>query len=105
MHRQLTPEVFAKCYDDAMKAFEELEPESLFEIHIHYQMWGSTTCGFPGIGGCAMTNAPTIVIQCNKIARIYHNGRFAYEMDITTPEYKKYLEERRFPGVSGMPKK
>lgn len=63
------------------------------------QMWGSTSCGFGGIGGAAMTEADTIVVEFSKIglACVYHNGQFAYSCRLTQ-EYEDYLASRYLPG-------
>lgn len=44
------------------------------------QMWGSTTTGFGGIGGAAMTSTYTTVIECEatQTCAVYFGGRFAY---------------------------
>lgn len=52
-----------------------------WELKVFYQMWCNTSCGFEGIGGSAMTNAPTyILIDKNEnISYVFFNGRFAYK--------------------------
>lgn len=55
-----------------------------FELHTFTQIWGSTTLGFSGIGGQAMTEARTYVfipVSCNQKCFIYFGNRFAYEAD------------------------
>ena len=63
------------------------------------QMWGSTACGFGGIGGAAMTNADTIIVEFSeyKVACVYHSGRFAYSC-MTDDSYRAYVNFRSFPG-------
>lgn len=68
------------------------------------QMWGSTACGFGGIGGAAMTNADCVVIEFNSrfstyigIACVYHNGQFAYSCRIDD-EYRDLVKKRSMPG-------
>lgn len=52
-----------------------------FEIYTFEQVWGSTTLGFSGIGGQAITGARTYVFvptSCNERCFVYFGGRFAY---------------------------
>lgn len=72
------------------------------EINFHYvaQMWSNTSCGWQGIGGSAMTNSYTLIIE-NKfynLAYIYYGGKLAYicEMD---DKYKPYADN----GYRGLP--
>jgi len=72
------------------------------------QTWGSTACGFPGMGGAAMTSAECVVVEFNSmyttylgIACVYHNGRFAYSCKIDD-EYKEFVKVRRMPGQSNV---
>jgi len=62
-------------------------------IHIIIQNWGSTSGGWGGIGGAAMTDSYTTIIE-NKIfyiAGVYYGGRLAYLVEINDAymEYKK----------------
>ena len=99
MFRELSTEVLNKCVEDCKVAFgEDFENNRTLEIHMHYQMWSSTTCGFGGIGGCAMTLAPTIVIILEKTARVYHNGRFAYEKKVDAA-FRKLIAKKSLPGA------
>jgi len=55
-----------------------------FEIHIFEQIWGSTSLGFGGIGGQAMTSATTYVFipRCGiQKCFVYFAGRFAYAVN------------------------
>lgn len=52
-----------------------------FELHTFEQTWGSTTLGFGGVGGQAMTSARTYVfipMNCHQKCFVYFAGRFAY---------------------------
>ena len=52
-----------------------------FEIYTFNQTWGSTTLGFCGYGGQAITSARTYVfvpIYCNQKCFVYFGSRFAY---------------------------
>lgn len=53
------------------------------EIHIVSQTWGSTACGWGGMGGAAMSNAYNFVIKqkYTGLLFVYWNGRLAYIMD------------------------
>lgn len=55
-----------------------------FEVHIFEQTWGSTTLGFGGLGGQAMTRENTYVfvpVTCNQNCFIYFGSQFAYEAE------------------------
>jgi hypothetical protein len=45
------------------------------------QMWGSTALGFGGIGGQAMTEAYTVVVQGpDGTCAVYWDGKWAYNV-------------------------
>ena len=74
-----------------------------FNIHMFTQMWGSTACGWGGMGGAAMTESYTIIIE-NELfgfACIYYGGRLAYICE-TDEKYMKYVEKgyRGMPGIA-----
>lgn len=55
-----------------------------FELYTFEQTWGSTSLGFGGIGGQAITSARTYVfvpINCNQLCFIYFAGRYAYAVN------------------------
>lgn len=55
-----------------------------FELYTFEQVWGSTSLGFGGIGGQALTSARTYIfvpINCNQKCFVYFAGRFAYAVD------------------------
>lgn len=58
------------------------------ELHLVSQTWGSTACGWGGIGGAAITTAYTLVITNKHLnaAFIYWAGKLAYVVDMD----KKY---------------
>ena len=73
-----------------------------FDIHIFSQMWGSTSCGWGGMGGAAMTASYTIVIE-NKwsgFACVFYSGQLVYicEMD---DAYKEY-QQKSYRGLPGL---
>lgn len=54
-----------------------------FEMFDFTQVWGSTSLGFGGIGGQAMTSARTYVfvpVSCEEECFVYFAGRFAYSV-------------------------
>lgn len=78
---------------------------SSIDLHIVEQLWGSTSCGWGGMGGAAMTNSYTMVIENSKlsIACVYYNGKLAYILDMD----KNYIDlvskgYRRLPGISSI---
>lgn len=50
------------------------------DVHIVQEMWGSTSCGWGGMGGSAMTNSYSIIVfnRRNNLAFIYWDGILAY---------------------------
>lgn len=50
------------------------------EIHVSYQTWGSTACGWGGMGGSAMTTAMNFIVYnlYLKHAFVYWSGELAY---------------------------
>lgn len=64
-------------------------PDECSVVAMFGQTWGSTALGFGGIGGAAMTEAYTVVIQGPaRQQAVYWAGRFAYliEPEQQTPE-------------------
>lgn len=62
-----------------------------FELYTFTQTWGSTTLGFGGIGGQAMTAARTYVLipmNCNQKCFVYFAGRFAYAVPFSDIIYE-----------------
>lgn len=53
--------------------YEEIIVEAMF-----VQKWGSTSLGFEGVGGAAMTEAYTVVLTMQAEYAVYFGGRFAY---------------------------
>lgn len=53
---------------------------NFIEIHISNQVWGSTSCGWGGMGGSAMTAQTNIIIYnlYIKQAFVYWGGELAY---------------------------
>ena len=59
-----------------------------FNVHLIKQNWGSTSAGWGGMGGAAMTQTYTTVIHCPSlgIVAVYYSGQIAYVMDISDTE-------------------
>lgn len=66
-----------------------------FEMETFVQTWGSTTCGFGGIGGSAMTSQRTYVFipYYTEIEKclVFFGSRFAYKADYC----EKFKEDLR----------
>lgn len=77
-------------------------------LHIVNQMWGSTAGGWGGIGGAAMSNYYTMVIENStlSIACVYYNGQLAYILDMDK-NYNELVSNgyNRLPGISGIKSK
>ncbi len=54
-----------------------------YNLHVVMQMWGSTACGWGGMGGAAMTESYTVIIDALPLSAIfvYYNGKLAYIAD------------------------
>lgn len=64
------------------------------------QTWGSTSLGFDGIGGQAITRAQTVVVLSeNGAAVVYFGGRFAYSVDYSRERFWDALWKRTLPAV------
>ncbi len=52
-------------------------------LHVVDQMWGSTACGWGGMGGSAMTSKHNVILEHprEKILFVYWDGRLAYILD------------------------
>lgn len=82
-------DLIAYCLDDALTAFSsqmDNHPVILageVEVYSGPQGWGDTTCGFGGYGGQMITGAQSVVVinDWNGNARVYHGGRFAYQVN------------------------
>ena len=54
-----------------------------FELYTFNQVWGNTSGGFEGIGGCAITTQRTYVFVpkgCAENCLVYFGGRYAYSV-------------------------
>jgi hypothetical protein len=99
-------------YDDLLKRHGNLKwidhtvSATWDSIDLHYvkQMWGSTSAGWGGIGGAAMTETHTLVIENrhNKIIAVYYSGKLAYiaYMDNKLDTLMLHHGYRRLPGIT-----
>ena len=64
---------------------ESLRAWNKINLHVVLQSWGSTACGWGGMGGAAMTNSYTTIIESieGNAIFVYYDGKLAYvaEMD------------------------
>ena len=63
-----------------------------FQMVCFEQVWGSTSLGFGGIGGQAMTAANTYVfvpVTADQKCFVYFAGKFAYSADWQSDAFKK----------------
>lgn len=71
-----------------------------FELHIFEQVWGSTSLGFGGIGGNAITTENTFVfvpISCDQNCFVYFGSRFAYEAEYNSTFREDLLNRNMKP--------
>ena len=85
---------------------DAIEPSSL-RVFSHPQVWPSTSCGFGGIGGSAMTEAQTVVFMLHQegahYASVFHGTRYAYTVKLTGPDVTKFydlMHTQRLPGAA-----
>jgi len=53
------------------------------DLHVVDQMWGSTSCGWGGMGGSAMTSKRNVILEHRRqeILFVYWDGQLAYILD------------------------
>lgn len=68
------------------------------DIHITSQMWGSTACGWGGMGGAAMTSNYNYIIhqKYTDLLYVYWNGKLAYIV-----KRSEIADLSRMPSLSG----
>lgn len=74
------------------------------DVTMFNQTWGSTALGYGGIGGQALTDAYTVIVEFLGIYCVYFGcGRLAYKIDprnLTHESYKQFaidIESRNMP--------
>lgn len=95
--------------ENALDRVTEKYPENSYKNYMdqieHYsfpQTWPSTSLGFGGVGGQALTTAQTDVFVFNdaKLAVIYWAGRFAYTVDFDIrPEFWDEMSKFQTPDL------
>jgi len=91
---------------DAKQRIEEITGDPAHEQDLLWyswpQMWGSTSRGFGGIGGAAMTRAQTLVViyQGFRPAIVYVDGRFAYAIRQPNSAFWDKMRKFRLPGTA-----
>lgn len=81
-------------------------------VTLFNQGWGSTALGYDGIGGAALSEAYTVIVEFNGVFCVYFGcGRLAYKIDIgkltdvSYVEFCKDLDTRNMPGQHEMRKR
>lgn len=72
------------------------------DMHVVKQIWSSTSCGWGGIGGAAMTNAYTVIIvnYQMKAMFVYWSGKLAYIAHLNDKVDK--VESMRYVKMPGL---
>lgn len=81
----------AQSVEDAGRAFGDSFRRPSF--YMYTKMWPSGGCGFPGMAVASSTTALTVVVvnaYCN--VRVYHGGRFAYEVERPNVLFWEHLQ-------------
>lgn len=81
-------------------------------VTLFNQTWGSTALGYDGIGGSAMTDAYTVVVEFLSVYCVYFGcGHLAYKIDAgqldneSLEKFQKHMDTRNMPGQHEMRKK
>lgn len=81
--------------------------ENWFRIDVHCfeQIWGSTACGWGGMGGAAMTASYTVAIinKTYKIIAVFWDGRLAYCIN-ATDQAIQVMKDGHLPGYNALSK-
>jgi len=75
--------------------YDEIVLEAVFP-----QIWPSTSLGFGGVGGAAMTEAYTVVFSFGLEYAVYFSGRFAYILKNPNNQFFIDLKNRHLVGVA-----
>ena len=78
-----------------------MDPEKEFDIYMFEQTWGSTTLGFGGMGGQAITGETTFVLipYDREVAYVFFGANFAYKIDGYNDLFKEDLRKHRMVSV------
>lgn len=70
------------------------------------QTWGSTALGFGGIGGQAITDAYTVIVDGPQgDACVYFAGRLAYHIERPNQQFREDMANQNMRAVSGATKR
>jgi hypothetical protein len=91
------------CIDDTIEAWFPNDDDGSCMARVLTYMWpqthNSTALGFPGIGGQALTQAMTVAVRgVDSAIRVYHGGKFAYEVANPASEFLKRFMGQALPG-------
>lgn len=94
-----------QCIDDTLKVWFPRDTDGSCMRNIRVRMWpqthGSTALGFPGVGGRALTEAMTVVLELcggEPRYRVYHGGMYAYTVQQPTEYFTALMFRSRVPG-------
>jgi len=74
----------------AIDTIMTLQKESVIDVKVFKQVWPSTTLGFGGMGGDAMTSAFTTIVTTDEfVYYVFFNGSLAYVVDDPTKKFKE----------------
>lgn len=98
--------VLPLCVKQAQAVFSshgldnELTRQEL-EIHQFFQQWGSTSLGFGGIGGAAITTAITTIVKHESgAACVFYSDRFAYLLNSTNTLFDDHVAAKSINSVN-----
>ena len=77
-----------------------------FQMETFVQVWGSTSGGFEGIGGAAMTEQRTYVfipLVDGENCQVYFGGRYAYSVSYSNV-FMEDVKNRQVKGMHGKKK-
>jgi len=90
-----------RCIAKALGEFEALVEDSWqYDVYCWKQTWANTACGFGGVAGQAITSAYTVVLRHGNAGYVYHNARFAGEVDFRKEKVRECLDNKQFPGAA-----
>lgn len=73
-----------------------------YSITLFPQWWGSTNCGFGGIGGQSCVTAMTMVVKSKTKAVVFIREKWAHEFDLTDTDeavdFECFFLKQQFPG-------
>lgn len=85
--------------DKQVTKFRRPDMRDIQVVAMFAQTWGSTALGFGGIGGQAITDAYTIILECNGVYRVYFGGRFAYSISKPNANFFEDMRQHKMEAV------